>query len=230
MLAGFTGPCPVCGGSEFIETAVLWPELISAWQLSRDEVAYMNRQQGLCCAYCSNNLRAMGLAKAVLLTQSFSGTFNEFCLSRPHLVVLEINRAGNLTPFLEKLPFHRLVEYPQFDMLTLDINSESCDMVLHSDTLEHVTDATRGLSECRRVLRDGGQCVFTIPIIIDRLTRSRAGLPASYHGQEGVCDDAQTVHTEFGADMWKEVLRAGFASCEIYSLEYPAALAIIAKK
>lgn len=226
----FSGPCPVCGGEEFLTGSVLWPELINAWQLSEDEVAYVNRQQGFHCKQCSNNLRAMGLSAAILREFQFDGTLNQFCESFGDIKILEINTAGNLTPCFNKLPLHRLIEYPQFDLLNLDIESEMVDLVVHSDTLEHVRNPERALSECHRVLRSNGKCIFTVPIIVDRLTRSRAGLPTSYHGQSGVPADDQIVCTEFGADIWQTVLKAGFRSCEIFSLEYPAALAIIARK
>lgn len=230
MMRHFSGPCPVCGGEEFSAGPVLWPELINAWQLSEDEVAYINRQQGFHCKQCNNNLRAMGLSAAILREFRFHGTLDRFCESFSGIKILEINTACNLTSFFNKLPSHRLIEYPQFDMLNLDIESESVDLVVHSDTLEHVPNPERALSECRRVLRSNGKCIFTVPIIVDRMTRSRAGLAPSYHGQSGVPAGDQVVYTEFGADMWKSVLKAGFLSCEIFSIEYPAALAIIARK
>lgn len=225
----FVGSCPACKGDEFAQNDVLWPELISAWQLSEAEVNYVNRQQGFHCKQCFNNLRAMGLAAAILREYQFEGTLNEFCSVHRELAVLEINRAGNLTPFLEKLPFHKLIEYPQFDMLGLKIESESVDLVVHSDTLEHIPYPKPALSECRRVLRSNGRCIFTVPIIVDRMSRFRAGLAASYHGQPEVNADHQLVYTEFGADIWRFVVRAGFASCEIFSFEYPAAQVLIAK-
>ena len=222
--------CPVCNGCEFDQGDVLWPDLINAWQLSAKEVSYINRQQGFYCKQCFNNLRAMALVAAILREYQFQGTLSEFCSCPRELSVLEINRAGHLTPFLEKLPSHRLVEYPQFNMLDLNVEQESFDLIVHSDTLEHIENPERGLSECRRVLREQGKCIFTIPIIVDRLNRSRAGLAPSYHGQPNVAADDQIVWTEFGVDAWKTVLRAGFASCEIYSYEYPSALVLIARK
>lgn len=230
MMRFFSGPCPVCGGDEFSAGAVLWPELINAWQLSEEEVAYINRQQGFHCKQCYNNLRAMGLSAAILQEFRFHGTLDRFCELFNDIKILEINTAGNLTTFFNKLPSHRLVEYPQFDMLNLDIESESFDLVVHSDTLEHVPNPERALAECRRVLRSDGKCIFTVPIIVDRMTRSRAGLAPSYHGQSGVPADDQVVCTEFGADVWKTVLKAGFRSCEVFSFEYPAALVMIARK
>jgi SAM-dependent methyltransferase len=226
----FNGTCTVCGGTEFRQHDVLWSGLINAWQLSIDETAYINRQQGFHCLRCKNNLRSQALAAAIVREYGFSGTLEEFCKIKSFIHVLEINRAGNLTPFLKSLPFHRLTEYPEFDMLDLKLESDSADLVIHSDTLEHIRTPDRALSECRRVLRDGGKCIFTVPIIVDRTSRLREGLPASFHGQPYVNASDQLVHTEFGADVWKVVISAGYSSCEIFSFEYPAALVLIAKK
>jgi SAM-dependent methyltransferase len=230
MMQLFSGPCPICGGEELSVGNILWPELINDWQLSEDEVAYINRQQGYHCKRCFNNLRAMGLSASILREFQFSGTLEQFCESFNEIKILEINTAGNLTIFFNKLSSHRLIEYPQFDMLNLDIESESFDLVVHSDTLEHVSNPERALSECRRILRSNGKCIFTVPIIIGRMTRSRTGLTPSYHGQSGIPADDQMVCTEFGANAWQTVLKAGFRSCEIFSFEYPAALVLIARK
>jgi ubiquinone/menaquinone biosynthesis C-methylase UbiE len=103
------------------------------------------------------------------------------------------------------------------------------DLVLHSDTLEHVEHPVAALSECARVLKTGGYCAFTVPIVVDRLTSSRAGLPASYHGSEENPGDC-LVHTEYGADAWKHVIQAGFQECRLIALEYPCALALVGVK
>ena len=227
---GILSFCSVCGSDEFAHADVLWQDLIDSWQLSNEEINYINRQQGFYCNSCGNNLRAIALAKAIVITYSDYRTLSEFCDSGPHIRVLEINKAGNLTSTLQKLPYHSLVEYPQYDLSNLKLQSEGFDLVIHSDTLEHVPNPERALSECRRVLRANGKCIFTVPIIVERLSRSRAGLAPSFHGQSGVLADDQLVYTEFGADIWQTVLKAGFSSCEIFSLEFPAALAIIAKK
>ena len=115
-------------------------------------------------------------------------------------------------------------------MMNLDLESEVFDLVVHSDSLEHVPFPERALSECRRVLRVGGLCIFTVPVIVGRMSRSRHGLSSSFHGGPLTRDQDQIVHTEFGADVWKYVLKAGFTSCEITALQYPSAITIIAKK
>ena len=221
--------CPVCGAKEFASAKILWPELIEAWQLSPVEVEYIDRQQGTYCTSCNNNLRAMALAKAITGTVGYKGTFAQFCSSGTNLKILEINPAGNLTHFLEKLSGHNLITYPEYDMQNLEISSQSFDLVVHSDTLEHVPNPVSGLSECLRILKSNGACIFTIPIIVDRMTKSRRGLPPSFHGSPDVEASDQIVHTEFGADFWKMLFDAGFTICNLFAFEYPAAIAIIAK-
>jgi SAM-dependent methyltransferase len=230
MMQRFNGPCPVCGGETFSELWVIPPELAGEWKLNEEESAYISRQQGFSCLSCRNNLRAMALASAILSEFDFCGTLDRFCDASRELDVLEINEAANLAPFLGKMLGHRLVEYPQIDMLKIAFASESFDLVIHSDTLEHITDPLKGLAECYRVLRPSGRCVFTVPMIPGRMTRSRAGLPPSYHGRPEEKTEDQRVHTEFGADVWRAVLEAGFISCKIFCLEYPAGLALVAQK
>jgi hypothetical protein len=72
--------------------------------------------------------------------------------------------------------------------------------------------------------------IFTVPTIVGRLSRSRAGLPASYHGQPGVEDPMMEVHTEFGADVWTYVMRAGFSACEFVAFRFPAGIAVVARR
>jgi SAM-dependent methyltransferase len=106
----------------------------------------------------------------------------------------------------------------------------SFDLVVHSDTLEHVSQPIRALSECRRVLRAGGWLCFTVPTIVGRLSRSRAGLRKSFHGSASTGSDDYLVHTEFGADMWTFVVAAGFSSLRIHTVSFPDAIAISARK
>ncbi len=224
--------CPICGSREFSVNKILWPELIGAWELSPYEVEYVNRQQGVCCATCGNNLRSMALAYAILQRYQFHGVFTEFVVSdlAKSLSVLEINEAGGLGGLLRKMPNHQLACYPEHDMTKLSFASLQFDMVFHSDTLEHVHDPIAGLSECCRILKLTGACIFTVPLIVGRLTRSRTGLKNSYHGKEGHVNSDYIVRTEFGADVWKYAIEAGFGNIRIHSFEYPAALAIEATK
>jgi SAM-dependent methyltransferase len=223
-------PCRVCGGERFAHHDVLWGNLISQWELSQEEAAYINVQQGTACVGCGSNVRSIALADAFLRYHESPSPLVEWVHAplAQSLQTLEINEAGTLSGILKNIPHHRLVRYPEYDMMALDLESESFDIVLHSDTFEHISDPVKGLKECRRVLRRGGACVFTVPIIVGRLSRGRHERSPSYHGHPGCLDEAMRVHTEFGADVWEVVLSAGFSECRIVSYCYPAGIALIA--
>ena len=224
--------CVICGSPELEYYPVLWQELINEWNLSDAEANYVNLQQGLCCVKCKANLRSMALARAFMRTKNYDGLFCNFVkLWRMQNVrVLEINKAGQLTPFLRRMRYHKLVCYPEIDMMNMSYQDNTIDLILHSDTLEHVSNPVKALSECCRVLKKGGFCIFTIPIVVDRLTRTREGLSPSFHGRENQKMNDLLVYTEYGADFWKQVIMAGFSECHIYSLAYPFAQAVMGVK
>jgi SAM-dependent methyltransferase len=224
--------CPICGSGKFRNSKVLWPELVEAWELNAEETAYIDRQQGLACESCGNNLRSMVLAKSILTRLGETKTLQQIAgrFRYRNLRILEINEAGNLTPFLQVFPRHELVSYPDSDMTKLDFKDDTWDLVIHSETLEHVPEPVAGIKECRRILRRGGACIFTIPIIVGRMTRSREGLKDSYHGDPKIASPDYKVVTEFGADAWTFVISAGFDSCRIHVMDYPAGIAIEAIK
>ena len=222
--------CPRCGGQTFSNSRVLWPDLIRTWGLSPYEVSYINRQQGTCCVSCGSSLRVLALVKALLHEYHLTEPFDSSVLALTNLRILEINQAGNLTSTLQKLPGHVLVEYPDVDMQSMPWGDGSFDLIVHSDTLEHVPDSSQALRECERLLRRGGAMCFTAPIIIGRLSQYRQGLEPSYHGGEVANSPDLLVHSEFGADIWAIVLGAGFVSCTITALELPSAIALTAHK
>jgi ubiquinone/menaquinone biosynthesis C-methylase UbiE len=144
-----------------------------------------------------------------------------------HLRVLEINEAGQLTQFLRELPHYTLARYPDVDMTRMPYGESSYDLVVHSDTLEHVPQPTAALSECYRVLSPGGYCAFTVPVVVDRMTRSRAGLASSFHGSSAERASDFMVHTEYGCDAWRHIMVAGFKECRVITPEFPSALAFV---
>lgn len=227
-LAQPVSDCICCGSSRIVSQPVLWPQLVSDWRLSPSEAAYVDRQQGTHCADCGSNLRSMALACAILDLYSDPGVFKDFMAgSGQDLRILEINEAGNLTQFLSGSRRHCLARFPSVDMRAMTFADGSFDLVVHSDTLEHIDHPIAAMRECWRVLRPGGACAFTVPIVVDRLTSSREGLPPSYHNSANERDPSLLVHTEYGADAWRHVVEAGFPECRITALEYPCALALV---
>jgi SAM-dependent methyltransferase len=224
--------CSICGDSEFVGRPVLWDRLVTEWQLSPYERLYVDKQQGTCCKTCGGNLRSVALADAIRVAVGTHLTLKNFSMTSAasKLVILEINEAGSLSPILRQLPGHVLAVYPSVDMHDLPYPTDSFDLVVHSDTLEHVSHPIRALAECRRVLRPSGTLCLTIPTIIGRLTRSREGLPKSYHGGSETRADDFMVHTEFGADMWTFLLQAGFVAVSVNTVDFPSAFALSARK
>ena len=222
--------CSICGGRDFQDAKVLWPALVSAWQLDSAETDYIDRQQGCACLACGANLRGVALGNAIRqavgttlpLKQAVEcGLFNGWR-------VLDINGAPGVTPVMANLPRYERGDFPEVDLHDLPYEDARFDLVFHSDTLEHVVDPTRALAECCRVLRPGKRLCFTAPIIVGRLSRSRAGLAPSWHGDPTTGADDFLVHSEFGADLWTTVLSVGFTDVALNQVDYPCGIAISA--
>jgi SAM-dependent methyltransferase len=218
--------CPCCGSNEYKSEKILWDGLVKEWKLTKAEAAYVNRQQGLQCNVCRSNLRSMTLARAILYSQQeYEITLKDFIKQNKKLKILEVNEAGNLSPFFKEHPSHTLVEYPEVDIKKLPFKDNAFDVIIHSDTLEHVDDPMAGLRETLRVQKPGGFTCFTIPFIVGRLSRRRsASEKKSYHGSPG--NNEYLVQTEYGSDMWTQVIQAGYDECRLTSLEYPSSTAI----
>jgi SAM-dependent methyltransferase len=222
--------CSICGGARFSFEKVLWPELVAEWQLSEIETAYVDEQQGCTCDDCGANLRVIALGDALrqalatgIPLQAFAST-----AAAAKLRILDINGAAAISQTLATLPLYVRGDFPAVDMHALPYGDKSFDLVIHSDTLEHVERPVRALEECRRVLAPGGRVCFTVPIIVGRLTRGRAGLAKSHHGDPSNRSDDFVVHTEFGADAWCFLMQAGFTHVAINQVRYPAATALSA--
>lgn len=222
--------CSLCGGGEFSETRVLWPALIAEWQLTKDEVDYVDHQQGCRCVGCGTNLRGNALGTAI--REAIGTTLPLEAAVRSgeldHLKILDLNGVPGVSSLLSSLPAYARRNYPEIDIHALPFEDASFDLVIHSDTLEHVAVPVLGLQECGRVLKPGGRLCFTVPIIVGRLTRSRAGLPPSYHGDPEMDAGDFIVHTEFGADIWTMVFAAGFTDLAMNHIDYPSGIAISA--
>ena len=174
----------------------------------------------------------MTLAGALNLALDWRGTLQDLLTTdaRPDVRLLEINEAGSLHSYLRLFPGHRLAKYPAIDMQRLAFADETFDLIVHSDTLEHVPDPTQGLRECWRVLRTGGVLVMTIPIVPSRLSRRCSPSTPSYHGTSAIDSDDWRVVTEYGADFFLEFLAAGWDNVSLYTLGTPASFAVVGVK
>jgi SAM-dependent methyltransferase len=126
------------------------------------------------------------------------------------LAVCELNRCHELHNTLSGLENLTYAEYgteTQQDIEQMTYQSNSFDLFLHSETIEHVNNPARAADECRRVIKPGGLVLFTTPVIWNRRTRRRATsnadeihhlLDPSYHDRRTA--DYLVFH-EFGRDL-----------------------------
>jgi SAM-dependent methyltransferase len=128
-------------------------------------------------------------------------------------------------PFGEKTtPF-----YWNQDVQCLTFSSESFNVVISSETMEHVRRPWQGFSEIHRVLKPGGFFVFTVPYRSDRLTRPRVDttgaedvflLPRIHH-QDPYRPQDSLVYTDFGADLPDLLQPVGFDTKLVPVLNMP---------
>ncbi|MBK7331213.1 MAG: class I SAM-dependent methyltransferase [Betaproteobacteria bacterium] len=220
--------CVVCGSDELHYVEELSAALVGEWELSGRRSGLREPAAGTAVRQLRQHVALHGAgcraASALWRHRHLRGVFGIAC--RATAARTGDQRLAAWHGFWPG-PGHVFAKFPEVDMQRLPHADDAFDLVVHSDTLEHVPDPLQGLAECRRVLRVGGACVFAVPIIVGRLTRSRAGLAPSYHGNpEG--GGGYLVHTEFGADAWTWPFAAGFSECRIVGLEHPAAHALIA--
>lgn len=248
------GYCVVCGAStRFAFNSWTTPdELHAFWAdaiVSRD----YNRRESMFCRVCCSNLRVRRIAEVLvdLYGPPGCGSFAEL-IEVPAfrgLDVAEVNTIGSLGSLhalLRQLPRLSFSEYrgPEGlgevvdgirneDMCRFTYPDGAFDIVLSSDTLEHVPDFRTALAETRRVLRPGGRHVFTVPVLWTRETtetRARIGddgeiehlMPILYHGRGSgayrfipVGIDMLTF-TEFGRDIVDFLREADFEP-EVYA-------------
>jgi SAM-dependent methyltransferase len=121
---------------------------------------------------------------------------------------------------------------PSVDLEALSYPNNTFDLVLTSETLEHVPDLTAALREVYRVLKPGGSHIFTVPLLPlveftfrrTPLPEGRELVPTSRQSTQGAQlssdrhitirhpggDWGYLVHTEFGRDFADILRQAGF--------------------
>jgi SAM-dependent methyltransferase len=218
---------------------VVPPRLEELWGLTPPLAAALARRESLDCACCGGKLRARRLAAVLLRTYTVgSPPAPARSVARwvrhpeaRRLRVAEINRIDGLHAVLQALPHLAASDFTpgaapgavvegvrNEDLTRLTYPDAAFDLVLSSETLEHVPDLDAALGEIRRVLVPGGRHIFTVPVLPTvAATFARAAL-----GPDGSIvalapqlshpggDAGYPVFTEFGTDCVEVFRRAGF--------------------
>jgi SAM-dependent methyltransferase len=230
--------CDVCGrfGPMLYRRWIIPPRLVGLWGISERQAAAFARKESCACAGCGATLRARRLARMLLdlypVGQPPTAARSIAAWVRAPearaLCVAEINRIEGLHDVLAALPNVAASDFApgasrgaivngvrNEDLTRLTYPDDSFDVVLTSETLEHVPDLDAALLEIRRVLVPGGRHLCTVPFLpgVAR-TFARTALrpdgrldhvapPIRHPGG----DAGFLVFTEIGAD-FPEILRS----------------------
>jgi SAM-dependent methyltransferase len=100
--------------------------------------------------------------------------------------------------------------------------ADSFDVIVSSETMEHVRKPWDGFREIYRILKPGGIHCFTIPYYENRVTVARIDtsrstdvdlLPRIYH-QDPYRRADSLVYTDFGSDIFDSLTALGFRTTE----------------
>jgi SAM-dependent methyltransferase len=231
------GRCSACGrlGLFYYRRRVIGPELARRWGLSPRLAEAVARKESSECSRCGAKLRGRRLATVLLDLDPVDSSPSVAAWARSAgaraLRVAEVNKLDGVREALAPLPGFVPCEYRDGarpgevvdgvrheDLTALTFADDSVDLLITSETLEHVPDLDRALAEIRRVLAPGGRHVFTVPQLPGTPTtfaRARLGAdgskvdlapPIAHPGG----DWGWPVFTEFGADLPDLLRRAGF--------------------
>jgi SAM-dependent methyltransferase len=233
--------CVVCGRFRpmLYRRRVIPRRLEELWGLSPRLAEALARKESCDCAACGAKLRCRRIAQAVLSFYPIGpppapapslARWVEHPEARS-LRLAEINRIDGLHDCLVRLPHFAASDYRpgsvpgavvegvrSEDLTRLTYPDAAFDLVLTSETLEHVPDLDAALGELRRVLVPGGRHIFTVPLLPQTVrTFSRAILRPDGSAEDRaprIChpggDWGYPVFTEFGSDLPELLRQAGF--------------------
>jgi SAM-dependent methyltransferase len=228
--------CAVCGKTRpmLYRRRVIPDRLVELWGLSPRQAEALARKESCDCSACGAKLRARRLARVVLELYPTGARSLHAWSQSPEaraLRIAEINRIDGIHEALADLPGSRPSDFTPGaepgstadgvrceDFTRLTYPDASFDLVLTSETIEHVPDLAAALAECRRVLAPGGRHVFTAPVnpnVAKTFPRARMApdgsverlAPAIAHPGG---DWGYPVFTELGTDLPEILEDAGF--------------------
>jgi SAM-dependent methyltransferase len=233
--------CVVCGrfAAMLYRRRVIPRRLEELWGLSPRLAEALARKESCDCASCGAKLRGRRLARALLSLYPVGdppaparslADWVEHAEVRS-LRVAEINRIDGLHDQLRRLPGFATSDYQpgaapgvavdgvrSEDLTNLTYPDGCFDLLLTSETLEHVPDLDAALRQTRRVLIPGGRHLFTVPV----LPETPATFARAIARPDGTVEDlapriahpggdwGYPVFTEFGRDLPELLRRAGF--------------------
>ena len=208
--------------------------MTKGWSCSRELSSELERRENNICGLCDASARNRAQASMVLGLVGVSSTKELVHALKQGRIRIYETAAYNVfrLSVLRSLDNYVVSEYVEpgesvilpenvrrEDLQSLSFASESFDIVLTSDVLEHVADLRFAMNEISRVLKKDGMHVFTVPVDAG-LTSSRDRavlkngelthiLPAIRHGD--TIRKGAFVFRDFGADIESYLVGYGVA-------------------
>ena len=113
------------------------------------------------------------------------------------------------------------------DVQRLSYEDASFDLVTHTEVFEHVPDDAKAFAELHRVVKPGGEMVFTVPLTNSATTVARARLrdaaieyvlPAAFHVDPLRGGAEILVYRDYGADIVDRLRAAGFDDVRVMNV------------
>lgn len=197
------------------------------------------------CIKCSASLRERGQAEAILYCYGKNGnikSLNEL-IHTESFKKLTIYEPGTIGPFrqlLRTLPYYFESDFyseenkhkssaklPHQNLESLTYSDNKFDLVITSDIMEHVRKPKNAFLEIFRVLKSGGNYIFTVPLQNKTIQRVNVEsdidipiLEECYHGNGK--NGRSLVYNDFGLDIKDLLDNIGFITSlkEINSLKH----------
>jgi SAM-dependent methyltransferase len=241
----YIGGCIVCGrfGFFFYRRRVVTRRLQELWGLSPRLAAALAWKESGDCSHCGAKLRARRMAQVVLgcypTGKNPVWTLADWVRAPniQELRVAEINQIDGVHTFIKQLPHYSGSDFRETgsparsapesrseDLTHLSYQDNSFDLILTSETLEHVPDYMTALRETHRVLAPGGRHIFTVPVLpATRHTYARAIIRPDGSIEDRAAriahpggDWGYPVFTEFGTDLPQILREIGFDTELLY--------------
>ncbi len=183
-------------------------------------------REGFCCPKCGSSLRyqeqfAMIKSNFDLCSKNDINDFvklvvkEKLSVYEPGIIGPFRNYFNNISTYSNSYYWEDIaagdykdgIQCQNLENLTYD--DSTFDLIITSDIFEHIRDYKKAFKEIRRVLKNGGMHIFTVPIRLGGLTLKRVDTsgnddvflqPKHYHGSP-IDLNGSLVYNDFGLDI-----------------------------
>ncbi|MEQ1954022.1 class I SAM-dependent methyltransferase [Mesorhizobium sp. CN2-181] len=226
----YEGVCNICGAANLFK---------------RENI---RTRETFLCSSCRGSLRYRAQADAILREYAPEGvstikalieseTFGHIRLYEPGVVGPFRRLFQTMSSYEQSFYWEDVAEGNKKDGMVcqnlerLTYPDETFDLVVSSDVFEHVRKPYVGFAEVRRVLKQGGRHIFSVPandnLRADSVSRVDTSsdndiflLPAVYHGN-GTAGGRSLVYTDFGTDVLDKLGEIGLTTQIFYYAPAP---------